>query len=226
MPGIKFKADDRITIAGLPGTGKTTLAKYLGSLLVPHLLIYDPLAQYEGFPDECRYIPKSDSLEEFDGICRQLRAKGDTTFLIEESERYLGQGKPLHSNTFDLINRGRNWGVGVIAVTRRIQRLSKDYFDLCQRHFLFKCGLKSREYIAEMIGKDRLRDIMRLAEYHFLYYDINTETSSVHFLTLGPTERVEEARGEKPSKEPEAKPKEEGDERIESTAASSPHTED
>lgn len=40
---VEFKANDRVTIAGLPGTGKTTLAKYLGSLLEPRLLIYDPL---------------------------------------------------------------------------------------------------------------------------------------------------------------------------------------
>ena len=42
MP-LSMKSTDRITLAGLPGTGKTTLAKYLGSLCLPNLVIYDPL---------------------------------------------------------------------------------------------------------------------------------------------------------------------------------------
>lgn len=104
---LEMRSTDRTCLAGLPGTGKTTLAKYLGSLCMPNLIVYDPLSQYDGFPDENRYIPKSDSLSEFDGVCRTLRARGNCVFLIEEAERYLGQGKPLGENTFDLINRGR-----------------------------------------------------------------------------------------------------------------------
>lgn len=189
---LEIKSTDRVTICGLPGTGKTTLAKYFGSLLEPRVLIYDPLSQYTGFPDECRYIPKSDSLQEFDGICRQLRAKGNITFLVEEAERYMGQGKPLGENTFDLINRGRNWGVGVFCVTRRVQRISKDFFDLCQHCFIFRIGLKSRGYIADMIGWDDTRKVMSLPVYHFLHYNVETEESAVHVLKLsGGAGRVE-----------------------------------
>jgi len=99
---LKIRSTDRVTISGLPGSGKTTLSKYLAALVEPNCLIYDPLSQYENFPDEYRYIPKSDSLLEFDAVCRQLRAKGNVTFIIEEAERYLGQGKPLGENAFDL----------------------------------------------------------------------------------------------------------------------------
>lgn len=183
--GIEIRSTDRVTIAGLPGTGKTTLAKFLASLCEPRILIYDPLSQYDGFSDECRYIPKSDSLTEFDAVCRQLRAKGDITFFVEECERYLGQGKPMGENTFDLCNRGRNWGVGIVAITRRIQRLSKDFFDLCQHLFLFKIGLKSREYIADMIGWEETRKVIRLPPYHFLHYSVEEEKSSVYVLQLG-----------------------------------------
>lgn len=182
---LEIRSTDRVTIAGLPGTGKTVLSKYLASLCEPNLLVYDPLAQYDGFSDECRYIPKSDNLAEFDAVCRQLRARGNITFFVEECERYIGQGKPLGEHAFDLINRGRNWGVGIVAITRRIQRLSKDYFDLCQHLFLFRIGLKSREYVADMIGWEVTRKVMRLPLYHFLHYNIETEDSSVHVLKLG-----------------------------------------
>ena len=187
---MQLKSTDRVTIAGLPGTGKTTLARYLAALCEPRVLIYDPLAQYDGFKDENRYIPKSDSLTEFDSVCRQLRMRGNVTFIVEEAERYLGQGKPLGENAFDLINRGRNWGVGIFAVTRRVQRLSKDFFDLCQHCFLFRCGLKSREYIADMIGWEDTRKIMSLQLYHFLHFNVETEESSVYVLKLGMQQRV------------------------------------
>ena len=181
---IKLRATNRITICGVPGTGKTTLAQYLCTLYQPNLLIYDPLAQYTSFQKECLYIPKSDSLSEFDSVCRQLCARSNVVFVIEEAERYLGQGKALGPYAFDLINRGRNWGVGIVAVTRRIQRLSKDYFDLCQDVFFFKCGLKSREYISDMIGKKECQLISQLERFHFLYYNLETEETEVDFLEL------------------------------------------
>jgi len=107
---IRLDPTDRVTIAGLPGTGKSTLAKYIADLFEPNVLIYDPLDQYHNFPDECRYVPKSDSLEEFEAQCRLLRARSNVVFIIEEAERYLGQGKPIGPHAFDVINRSRNWG--------------------------------------------------------------------------------------------------------------------
>lgn len=223
---IKIKSTDRVTIAGLPGSGKTTLAKYLASLCSPNVLIYDPLSQYDGFPDECRYIPQSDSLAEFESVCHRLRAQGGITFVVEEAERYLGQGKPLGPHAFDLINRGRNWGVGVFAVTRRIQRLSKDFFDLCQHCFLFRCGLKSKEYLADMIGWENFREMRRMDRYHFMEYDVETELSSINTLQLGPAQRVVEAKGaETEEKKPaEAERKEGEGERDKVTEPSAPYT--
>ena len=187
---IEWDSTDRLTICGLPGTGKTVLADYLAHICEPNLLIYDPLAQYKGFPEECIYIPKSDSMAEFEEVCGQLCNRSNFVFLIEEVERYLGQGKTLGPNAFDLINRGRNWGAGIIAVTRRIQKLSKDYFDLCQKVILFRCGLKSREYIADMTDKKMANRVIHLPKHHFVYYNVEEEKSEVSTLDLSDREKA------------------------------------
>ena len=195
MPGILINSTDRVTISGLPGTGKTTLTRYLCSLVEPYLLLYDPLDQYTGFKDECRHVPKTDSLIEFDNVCKQLCARSNVTFVVEEAERYLGQGKPLYENTFNLINRGRNWGVGIIAVTRRIQRLSKDYFDLCQHVIFFRCGVKSRGYIKDMCGWGIADKVIKLERYHFLMYNVETEETAIRYLNLAGTRPHLEGKG-------------------------------
>ncbi len=181
---LKVKRTDRVCISGLPGTGKTTLTRYLAHLAKPDLLIYDPLAQYTDFPSECVYVPRSNSQAEFDEQCKLLCARSNVLFIIEECERYIGQSQQTGYYAFDLINRGRNWGIGIIAVTRRIQRVSKDFFDLCQHVIFFRCGLKSREYISDMIGKEQMAKILSLQQYQFLYYNVDTEESRKAMLDL------------------------------------------
>jgi len=168
--------------------GKTYFTRYLCSIYgagnPAGLLIYDPLGQYGMFPDESRYVPRGDSQAEFESVCQQLRGRKNVVFVVEEAERYLNQRQNLGSHAYDLCNRGRNWGIGIVAVTRRIQELSKTYFDLCSGAYFFKCGLKSRKYISDMIGKEELVYIRRLKPYHFLYYDVEKETSEVATLDI------------------------------------------
>ena len=192
--GIDIKSTDRVTLSGLPDSGKTILSKYLAALAEPRVLIYDPLDQYDGFPDSMRYVPKNDSMEEFEEVCRKLCSTPNMFFVIEEAERYIGQGKPLGPYAFDLINRGRNWGIGILAVTRRIQRLSKDYFDLCRHVFFFRQGLRSYDYVKEMVGPDAVTRIHQLEQYHFLHYDLVQEQFTVGYLSLPHQEYSKDAK--------------------------------
>lgn len=201
---MEIKADDRIIISGLTGTGKTYLLRYFATQFEPDILIIDPLDQYSNFLDECRYIPKRETPNELEQICKSLWSRANVTLIIEESEQYLQQGRSILPFTSGLIRMGRNWGIGVFATTRRIQDLNKRLFDLAQHAFFFRCGLQSRDYIARMIGPEYVYPypapkynktgytITTLPEYAFLHLDLKTETADVSRLHIEGREYVQE----------------------------------
>lgn len=194
---IRVKSTDRITISGLSGSGKTTLARYLASFAEPDLIIIDALGQYFGdFPEQCIRYPKQMDPMFLEGIAKELWGQKNKVLLIEEAEQFMRQGKPLPEYTSGLVRMGRNWGIGIIAVTRRIQELSKEFFGHCQQVFFFKCDLKSREYIAELIGREFVypqvrcinnhtgKTINTLPWYCWLHYNLETEETEVAKLNI------------------------------------------
>lgn len=185
------KSTDRITVAGLPDRGKTVFARFLAFQAMPDVFIYDPLDQYGAFPDDKRYVPETDSMAEFESVCARLCATPNTLFIVEEAERYFRQGAALGPYAFQLVNRGRNWGVGIVAVTRRIQELSKTFFDLCSHAYLFQCGIQSRRYLSEMIGRHLAYKVERLPPYYFLHYYVGAQEGEVGTLEL-PTPQARE----------------------------------
>jgi len=220
---MDIKSTDRILISGLPGTGKTYFLRYLASLAEPDILIIDPLDQYSMFPDECRYIPKRETPNELEDICKGLMARSNVVLIIEESEQYLSQQRAMLPATSMLIRMGRNWGIGVWGTTRRIQDVNKRFFDLCQHSFFFRCGLKSRDYIADMIGPEFVYPvaspkynltgytITTLPLYHCLHFNLDDETAEIITLKLGAREHIESAgkKSEMPSPQANGKVKRE-----------------
>jgi len=97
---------------------------------------------------------------------------------------------------------GRNWGIGIWGTTRRIQDVNKRFFDLCQHSFFFRCGLKSRDYIADMIGAEFVYPypspkynhtgytITTLPQYHCLHFNLDDETAEIIVLKLGAREHI------------------------------------
>jgi len=164
------------------------------------------------FGDECRYVPKRETANELEEICKQLMARGNITLVVEEAEQYISQSKAMLPATSQLIRMGRNWGVGIYATTRRIQDINKRFFDLCQHCFFFRVGLKSRDYIADMIGPEFVYPvaspkynrtgycITTLPPYHFLHFNLEDETAEVGVLKLGAREHIVAAgKSEAPS---------------------------
>lgn len=165
---LKIKSTDRVTICGMPGTGKTTFMKHLlGGY--PDCYVYDPLSQYGEFP---RHVPAViNSREEFDSYGRRIWYRGNVCFGIEESELYLNQGKPLTPWAARVIISGRNRGIGVMANTRRLAMLSKDMFSLSEHVFIFRLfSPNDIEYLVGYIGKEWAAVVPRLDDFEFLHY--------------------------------------------------------
>lgn len=223
---ISLKSDDRICIAGLTGTGKTYLMRYFASLCEPQVLIIDPLSQYEMFGDECRYIPKRETPNELEEIAKQLMARSDCTLIIEEAEQYMPQERAMLPNLSMVVRMGRNWGIGIYATTRRIQDINKRFFDLAQHCFFFRVGLKSREYVANMIGAEYVFPypspkynktgycLTTLPPYHFLHFNLEDETAEIGVLKLGAREVIKTVGKKAEAPSPKELGKEEKPEQV------------
>ena len=163
------------------------------------------------FPDELRYIPKRETPDELEAICKSLFARSNVTLIIEEAEQYLQQSRAMLQYTSGLIRMGRNWGIGIWATTRRIQDINKRFFDLAQHCFFFRCGLKSRDYIADMIGKEFVFPVAQpkynrtgytvttLPPYHCLHFNLEDESTEIVTLKMGGAREHIEAIGKKSS---------------------------
>ena len=74
--------------------------------------------------------------------------------------------------------------------------------------FFFRCGLRSRSYIEDMVGKESMKKISELKPFHFLHFDLQIEETTVAILDLGqaPSVRTETSLLRRKSSNPRAPP--------------------
>ena len=178
--------DDRVVIVGQPRTGKTTLLKYIASLMrKDRVVIIDPLDQYRGFMDEARIIPADrNPMEEFNDIAKQIMARGNVTLIVEEAQKYLPESGKIGPDTMAMLNRGRNYGIGVIASTQRIQTITKNIWDISSTVIFFRPGFQSRSYIKGMLPPEVYSKVISLPNRYFVYYSLETEDWGVGTLKI------------------------------------------
>jgi len=209
---IKIRPTDRVTVAGMTRSGKTTFMREYLAYIPSKLYIIDHLSQFQQFGEigdvlsgGTRYDPQAALMSgqmpteprlKLEEICKKLHRLSNVTLIVEEAELYLPQGKGLLPYTRSLIQSGRNWGIGIYLTTRRIQQLDKSFFDLSQHVFFFRCGLKSRDYIGDLIGKDYVVKPLRsaynnlkygitsLPPFHAVYFNVETEENEIVSLEM------------------------------------------
>lgn len=171
----RYKQDQLMTIAGLRGSGKSMLAKYIiNTRFIPEnidYLIYDVNDEYTEFPAKNRYVPKTDDIDEFEKITKVVWNETNKVFTIDEAEQFMSVRKPLTDHMMLITRRGRHKNIGSIAITRRIAEFSKEFFSLSDWVILFKLfSPNDIRYVAEFLGKDYAELLRSLPPYHYLVY--------------------------------------------------------
>ena len=137
MPKIEVDVSDKIAILGASGSGKTNLIKVLISDVLKdyQFVLLDALgnfAEYEGKPNVEYHLVTPTDEKTVDDIIYSALERGDCMVIMDEVDRY--KSKP-GSMVNELINLGRNYGVGGIFAARRTADVSKDI--LANSPFIF-----------------------------------------------------------------------------------------
>jgi len=166
----------RCVFLGLPGSGKTELAKSIARSCPDHLF-YDPLGgdrehhDWDGFN---RYVPTDrESIEEFNRATKKLVIDArPALYLVDEGNKYI-KPKPnaLPSAIADLNDLSRHWGITWGVIARRPTQFHTDVIELAHYLFVFRLpGKNDRIYFDSLVSG--LGDVVAsLPPYHFVVVD-------------------------------------------------------
>lgn len=148
---LEIGPEDTFTVAGMRGTGKTTL---MNAFLGPRTIVWDPLAQYD---PKHAYRPRSLTRAEFDELAGRLWYDAPVRLLVEEAEQVLPQGPDLPPNFKSFALMGRNLGLSWGMNTRQPAALTKKVLDESDHIFIFKLGGRALDYMVAYLGKEGRR---------------------------------------------------------------------
>lgn len=173
---IPYAPDEIMVIAGMRGSGKTTLAKYIINQLknFVKIVIFDVNGEYGDLNDQnvrivipFRY--DETEIEEFlDKLMRKaLELNEWIVAVIEESDLYFNVFKPLTDNRARFVHRGRHFLTGGIFLTRRLASLHKDVVAQASTLISFKQILPNDvNYLQQFVEKAEM--VMRIPEHSFI----------------------------------------------------------
>lgn len=171
---LTIRTDQVTTVAGMRGTGKTTLMRRLVQS-TPRAWVLDPLDQYGDLGRHC-IVPgekgaPADERDCLEALCRRAWASGNVTIFAEEAELALPEKKTLLPYTQKVILRGRNRGIGFTACTRRIAELKKTVFSLSDHVLIFAFFADvDISYLTGFMGKEA-EQVRALRDFHFYHYE-------------------------------------------------------
>ena len=158
--------DKRFVIIGLPGSGKTTLARHILNSS-ERVIVYDPMSEYQGYR---RYVPNDPhSIEELDDfIVRVVARYKPDIFMLDEANRYI-QPKPnrLPRAVADMVDVSRHWGVAWGAIARRPSQLHTDILELAHFGFVFNLSGKNDRRALDNWYAGLGDAVASLPPYHF-----------------------------------------------------------
>ena len=206
------------------GGGKSTLASALAPLLAPKekWILVDPvgkLAQYLNHPYYKMNGRDPKRCEKFFRSIMDKAEGGEPCFLIiDEFDMFCSSRDYCSDALYELVNLGRNMGVGVLTVARGTSDLPKNYLRNASILFIGQCVEPNQlEYFSDMLADstgriDYVARIRALPKYVFMVWIPESGQGFKGYITVQdgvvrdwrPKELLESA----PTKEPESTPTE------------------
>lgn len=187
----KINPTDVVVVVGPRGCGKTNLVKSLLQQF-ENLLVLDRMHEYQDTnATVCRFSP---DLKEMIGLGGHAREKKivaqpnhfsfdfsellfcysytaeNWTLVVEEADRIASthQIGKWHS---ECVDTGRHHGIGLIEVTRRVNRLNTLISSNANHFFLFRSFIPADlAYLGEFIPPEALKEVSNLKPFECLYF--------------------------------------------------------
>jgi hypothetical protein len=140
---VEIRQDQAVCVLGPRGSGKSELIKALVRNLLSeyHFIILDVvgnLREFEGNPNCRYYLVNPHNQSEIDNVLSALKS-GEGMVVMDEADRYqFPIGATKKNILSDVVNLGRNYGIGYIISARRTSNLSKDFIANENWSFVFR----------------------------------------------------------------------------------------
>lgn len=193
---LTIKSNERISIFGRTGSGKTFFAK---NWLLPHMthyifhdikhenndiehdIIINTPKELKKAITEYRkilYQPKSPTDKDFNNLCEIIFNNKNTTLYVDEASIMSSPTKILYWHNV-ILTQGRTYNVGIINTSQRPRIIHNTLISESEHLFIFSLNLDTDIFkIRQQIG-DAADDIRFLPEHHVLYHNIKFNRSYI-----------------------------------------------
>lgn len=185
VPGIHIDSNDRVAIFGQTGSGKTFLSRYLLAR-VARLVVFDPKGTLRGQwrLQEWTHKTRKDLLDgdpvrvrvgapldgDWSPYLWDIYDAGDCTLYVDEMYGLVPVGKRPPDALNALYTRGRELGIGVVAVSQRPRWIPMQMISESSWFFGFRLMLEDdRRELAQIMGPmvlDRTTDRYGFWTFH------------------------------------------------------------
>lgn len=111
---------------------------------------------------------KKQLLTLFDTVCQKVRQLQNYILIVEEADSVIPFQQTMVDGIFELTQGNIHNNVGLIFITRRLQRLNVDAVRLADHFFMFQFSEKDKEYLVSMGAKEEdLKPLQKRQFYHF-----------------------------------------------------------